>query len=187
MLHLTELRFRDRAPRDTQAIHRTVLYALDTGDPGRVLWALPRRGLLIVQAQAPVRAASIGGVIESHSAEVVTRWPVGTAIRLSLIANPTAAIAVAGRAHGQRVPLPADEHEAWLRRKLGSAIALDEVTVQPLGIRTGRHHERRVAHFLAAFTAAGAVIDTDALEQLIVGGVGAGKAYGAGLLLVAAA
>lgn len=186
-LHLTGLRFRHGVPRDTQAVHRTILTALDTDNPGRVLWANPTRGLLIVQAAVPVRAAGIGGVVESRSRPVTTHWPAGTPVRLSLIAHPARALPSTPPHRGKRVPLPIDQHETWLRRKLDAALALTEVAVQPLGVRRGRRHEHTVAHLMSAFHATGVVTDTDALAGLIERGVGPGKAYGAGLLLVVAA
>jgi hypothetical protein len=187
MIHLTELRFPRGVPMDTQTVHRTILHALDGADAGRVLWCNPTCGVLIVQAPAPVRASRIGGVTESHSGQIRTRWDVGTAVLVSLIANPVLSLSAGPGVRGKRAPLPIEEHEEWLRRKLEAAVDLAEVAVQPLGSRTGRRHESVVTHRLTAFFASGTVVDTDALESLIISGVGPGKAYGAGLLLVSAA
>jgi len=187
-LHLTELRFAHHsAPRDTQTLHRTILHALDVDNPGRVLWANPTRDIVIVQAGAPIRAAAIGGVVESHSGPARPRWASGTPVRISLIGNPVTLTPTPRGVRGRRIPLPIDQHADWLRRKLDGAVTLHDVAVQPLGTRTGARHEATVTHRLSAFYATGTVTNPDTLERLIRDGVGPAKAYGAGLLLVGAA
>lgn len=176
-LTLTRIRTDRPIPRDNQQVHATIA-ASSTG--GRVMWAAPCADLLIVQAERcglPYSGQSTTGPVRTH-------YPAGTPVQVSLIANPVAARAGARGTRGTRRPLPIDQHEAWLRRKLDGAVDLDEVAVQPIGSRSGRRGDGRVLHRLAGFYAAGTVTDTDALAGLIRSGVGPGKAYGAGLLLV---
>lgn len=185
MTHLTQIRFRRPALRDSQTTHRTVLAAAGS-DAGRILWAAPRRDLLIIQSAQLITADRIDGVAASHSGPVHTTWTAGQPIQLSLIASPTYCQHTPGQ-RGKRRALPIDACDAWLRRKLGHAATLDEIEVQEMGPRTGRRHEHTVVHRLVGFHALGRVADPDALRQLQLDGVGAGKAYGAGLLLVSAA
>lgn len=184
--HLTELRL-TRSARglvgDVQSLHRTILHATDTD--ARVLWALPRRDLLIVQSDAPVRPSALKGIVgKSHSAERPTRLT--GPVRLSLIGHPTQAVSQPGR-RGRVTPLRMDQWEEWFRRRVGHAVDLADVAVQDLGPRSGIRHGVKVTHRWVAFTAAGTVTDTDEMERLIVDGVGRGKAYGCGLLLAGAA
>lgn len=184
---LTQMRFRRPVVCDSQITHTTVLTAVGVHDHGRVLWASPRRDMLIIQSGQAVPADAITGVVEARSGPVRTRWQAGDKVRLSLIANP-----VKSEWHpphrGMRRPLPIDECDGWLRRKLAAAVDVGTVEVEEVGRRHGRRRDaRHVTHRLVGFHALGVVLDPDELEQLILSGVGPGKAYGAGLLLVGAA
>lgn len=175
-LTLTRIRTDRPIPRDNQQVHATIA-ASSTG--GRVMWAAPCADLLIVQAERcdlPYPGQSTTGPVRTH-------YPAGTPVQVSLIGNPVVSEFTRGQ-RGRRRPLPLDQHEAWLRRKLDGAVDLDEVAVQPIGSRSGRRGDGRVLHRLAGFYAAGTVTDSGALAGLIRSGVGPGKAYGAGLLLV---
>lgn len=178
-VYVTELRLTRAAGRlvgDVQAMHRTLAHA--AGESGRLLWALPRRNVLVVQADHPVRPIDIPGVVmEAYS----TVKPLGLTGRVSvtLIGHPTGA----DGKHGTRRVLPMDGWEPWFRRKLADAVELDAVQVQDLGPRSGDRHGHRVTHRWVGFAGTGTVTDSAALDSLLIGGVGRGKAYGCGLLL----
>lgn len=181
-VHLTELRLNHAAGAllsDTQKVHRTIMWAV--GGEGRVLWAVPRRDLLIVQADRPARAADFDGVvIESHS--IMKPLDMDGGVRLSLIAHPTTAERRDGR-RGLVRPLPMDEWESWFRRKLAPGVQVHDVAIQDLGPRTGIRHGGRVVHRWVGYSATGTVTDPAALREMLIGGIGRGKAYGCGLLL----
>lgn len=177
---ITRVRFAGPAVADTHITHATILGALpDNGS--RVLWASPTRDLLIVQAATAMQP--LHRTAEHSHAPVHTRWAQGDLVRLSLIANPVRTpLNPAGR--GQRRPLPLDQCEAWLRRKIGHTVDIGEVMVEEMGTRAGVRRGARIAHRLVGFAAVGHVTDPDGLRALQLDGVGPGKAYGAGLLLV---
>lgn len=186
-LHLTRIRYARPVLRDTQATHRALAHAVE-GVPGRWLWAAPLRDLLIVQGPAPVPVddlAAIAPITESGTSPVpdIDEGPA----RLSLIAHPTRSVARPG-GRGVRTPLPIDQAADWLARKLADAVELDQVDVQPLGTHRGRRLDgNHPAHHLVGLTATATVTDPDRLAELRAAGIGPGKAYGAGLLIVSAA
>lgn len=183
MMHLTHLRYTRPIVRDTQAIHRTVMHALDGTPSGRVLWCVPDARTLIVQANAPV-PDSIGGATVVGTGPVRTRFEPGDRVQVALIANPTRAISTGHTTRGTVRPVPIGDCADWLARKTAGALDLRDVEVEELGARTGARHNMRVTHRLVGYAATATVTDSDALKHLITHGVGRGKAYGAGLLLV---
>lgn len=174
---LTIAELRTSVP-DVQHLH-AVVAAHATGD--RVLWANPIPRLLLIQAASavvlPVRDAR-----RTESAPLVTP-PTGAHVEVSLIAAPTKSVHRSG-ARGIRRPLPPDGWAGWLRRKTSGALDLEWVRADPAGVRSGRRSGRRITFTRVAYHATGTVTDAAALSTLQRIGVGTGKGYGCGLLLV---
>lgn len=165
--------------RDTQAMHRTLAHAVDGGP---VLWARPDRRLLITQTTAPLDPESIGAT-SARSLPVRLDYQAGEPVTVTLIANPTVTLGRGAGVRGKRVAAPADRWESWLHRRLSGALTLDRVETELIGQRGGDRHGRRVVHLQVAYTAWGHAADPDQLAERILSGIGAGKAYGCGLLL----
>lgn len=148
----------------------------------RILWSWPTRGLILVQCASPVDADFFPGLVSrSRSAEVQTIWDAKSAVRLALIGNPV-------KTHqATSTPLPPEEWPGWLCRKLENVISLCEIAIEPLRPIRLPKPEGIVTISLTGFYATGIVEDPGRLARLIRSGVGAGKAYGAGLLMVGAA
>lgn len=166
--------------RDTQAAHRTLAYAVDGGP---VLWSQPLPDLLIVQADHPIDPESIGAK-SARSLPVRLDYQPGEHVALSVIANPTRALARHGE-RGKVVPITTRaEQVEWITRKLAPALTVTSVDIEPIGQYGGQRHERRVVHLRVGYTVAGTVTDPEALAGLIRDGIGRGRAYGCGLLIV---
>jgi hypothetical protein len=173
-----------RQARDIRAIHQTVGYLTDAST-GRVLWCLPRRDLLIVQADHPCDVRLTPGLaVSSAHAEVCTDWAAGQRVLVSLIAVPEVAVSRPGRQRSVRRPLTVDDWPGWLERRLAGALTLDDIQVEPMGARIGRKAGTRIIVDWVGYAAAGTVMDPATLAALQRDGVGPHKAYGAGLLLV---
>lgn len=170
---------RTPVPRDLQAAHVLAYGAAAAHPGGRVLWAAPTPDRLIIQADRPA------DLDHARTRTVRTDWPAGTPITWALIACPT----VCGRPHPgaptRRQVLRTDfDRTEWACRKLGAALDVTDIDVEDMGTWGGQKHGRRVAWHRVAYAGAGTVRDPDALATLIRSGVGPGKAYGCGLLLV---
>src|SRR5690606_42097859 len=78
------------------------------------------------------------------------------------------------------------EWETWVRRKLAPALAdLDEISSEALPSWKARPPGRPpITHLRVCYTGTATVVDEDALARLVAEGVGPGKAFGCGLLLV---
>lgn len=175
----TTLRFtRSGVLRDTQAVHRTVYRLL--GERG--LWASPDGRHLLLQGRRA--EPDWPGVIVVGAVGVRTVFESGERLRIALVANPTRRLHVYN-SRGPLLPLPVDEAPAWLRRKLADAVTLHEVDAHDLGTRGGQRGSGRVAHRLTLMHATGTVTDPAALAAHVRAGVGRGKAYGAGMLVIA--
>lgn len=182
-MHLTTCALTRRAgriARDSQAMHRTLKHDI----PGRFLWSLPQGRTLVVQHEEPVHWPGVmpGVVARTHTTTVDT--PItGAPVTWALIANPTKSQFRPGK-RGKRVPLPPEEWKAWVGRKLDGAINLHEVDATLMPVARGKRHEMTIYHRRVLYTGTGTVANQQALAGLQRDGVGAGKAYGCGLLIV---
>lgn len=172
---LTAIELRDRID-DTQLVHHLVTSS-HPGDP-RPLWAMPHPRLLLVQALEPTRLASRWA--RRHADHQVSTPSPGTQVTASLIGCPT----WKPSASPNRVPLSEPQWSTWLERKVAGALDLHAVTHSRLGVRRGRRISDQPAHLWVVFHAAATVVDEARLADLQSSGVGTGKAYGAGLLLI---
>ncbi|WP_159945032.1 MULTISPECIES: type I-E CRISPR-associated protein Cas6/Cse3/CasE [unclassified Nocardiopsis] len=158
------------------AMGRAVRRAVDP-DPAsdaRVLWARTSPSTLVVSSDTAPAWGKVPGAV-SAVIHPMPRHPEGETVRWELITAPTAQREGEGaRSRGKRVPLAEEEFEDWLRGKLAGAVDLTEARWKRLGGRPARYH----------FTGQAVVLDSEALQELCLNGVGAGTATGAGLLLV---
>ena len=151
----------------------------------RLLWCQPRRDLILVKAPTTLPAAGFPGLADDATCRPLALIHEGT-VELALIANPTEYTA-RGESDGRKRnrPLSPDRWGEWLARHLDGAVDLHEVATEALGAQRVTKPGRRVTHTRVGFHAVGNVLDPALLARAILCGVGRGKAYGCGLLLVA--
>lgn len=143
---------------------------------GRVLWSMPRAGLLVVKSDSLSLPTEIGREIRTHE---MPAPPTGAGVTLSLIAHPV-------RRHGSaETALTIQECARWLVEKLAGIVDVADVEVEDLGQRGGWRQNCRLVIRWVGFAASGVVADSAGLGVLMRDGVGRAKGYGCGLLLVA--
>jgi hypothetical protein len=173
---------------DVQRIH--ALVAALTDGSRRPLWALPRPGVLLIQHDAPLAQAPAGAAASVDYAARLGVLRVGDAVRWSLIGNPVRAAhpgtAPDGtpRGRGRITPLPAAQRAAWARRHLADALDIRDLDDAALPRARGRRAGAAVQIVRHLFTGSARVTDPVALHVLVASGVGRGKTYGCGLLLI---
>lgn len=161
---------------DSQAVHRTLMHSCET----RPLFGVPDALHLVIRHDKPVDWATEFREA-TQCVTLPTEVPItGAPIRYAIIANPT------GARHHDRYFLPPEKWNQWLERKLGEAINLHTIDATKLTASSGRRHNMKVTHGRVLFTGDGTVKNHDTLKTLMHDGVGRGKAYGCGLLLVEA-
>lgn len=149
-----------------------------------------------------VLAASAGEPRVKQIDPAYARLAAGDRLRFRLRANPTKRLIKTlpdgspNKGGGQRVQLFREADQlAWLRRKAeAGGFAVVDVRVDPgdaFGSKQEGRHARgdggRLTFGVAVFNGVLTVADPERFRQALVGGVGSGKAYGFGLLSVAAA
>lgn len=189
-------------------IHQRLCLAFPDGTAGRVLyrmeadWRPPR---IIVQSPEPAdweRAFRDHPVLGSPpiQKEVNLRFLPGQRLRFILRANPTARRAAPPRpAKGDRRPMGPrvglwreEDQRAWLERKgeLGGFEPLD-FEMRSAGSVRFRHGSGPEAvlqtHYGVDFQGRLLVTDPTALADTLAKGIGAGKAFGFGMLMLARA
>ena len=170
----------NRLVNDSQALHRTICHTA-----GRTLWGLPNRRTLVIQHENPIDwHNSMPGIL--HRTHTIPAPPASTGdrVRWTLIANPVHSPIQPGEKRGRRTPLPPERWTDWVTRKLGPALHDLAIRHEPLRTTGGWRHTHRVVHRRVLFSGHATVTDSDQLDQLRRNGVGPGKAYGCGLLLV---
>lgn len=192
-LHLTVIHLTDRASRlldDAYVVHRALL--AETGGI-RPLWCAPDRRTVIVQHSTPITASAFPrrAVADIKSAKLGTAYSPSDVVRLSLI-GCAVKIRTLQTPDGTRrgvaiITLPPEEQADWLTRKLAGAVDLHRIEVEQMLPSVGRKAGARITHTRVGFAASGTVVDPDVLAERIRNGVGKGRAFGLGLLLVAGA
>lgn len=169
--------------RDVYERHRDV-EALADGLPGRLLWAEPRPGRVVVQAGGPLPAPDAALDLGPQLAALAA----GDRVRWALIGNPTECLARhapdGSRMRGVRTVLPEDRRRGWVERKLAPVLEITRLLDEPLPAAAGTKRGRRICHARHAYAGTGFVSDADALREAVAAGVGHGKAFGCGLLLI---
>ena len=183
-LHLTRLMLPPRmSTLGVRDIHLWLAWAWDTD--GRLLWAQPRRDMLVVQAPTPAHVERLGGV-ECSASVVTPAFEEGQRVELSGIFNPQAARKSGAGGRGQRTAVPPEHLSAWFTARLAGVVDVAEVRAEPLSA-LHTHKPGRVVHAArAGFHAEGIVAHPRRLAWLCAHGLGAQKAYGCGLLLAVA-
>lgn len=171
---------------DTHRMHARVLAATGATPPpgGRILWALPRSDILVIQAGRPALNLPGGYATATSTKPARLTWQQGQKVRFTLIGNPVLRPRTQPAREGRRVALPLERRNEWLHRHLGGALTITHVTGQDLGHHHGTRDGVRITHLWHAFAGEATVADPHALARLQLGGVGPAKGYGCGLLLV---
>lgn len=163
-------------------LHAIIAAATDGRTP-RTLWAMPHPSLLIIQsAEAPDSAilSSLGSIVAQRPYRSI--FCVGAQVVLAGIVNPTRAKKGRDDSRGRRIPVAAADLPSWFQRRI-PAVEMTEIVTEPLEVVRTARPGMRMTHAAAGLSAIGTVIDADALEASLLAGVGAGKAYGFGLIL----
>lgn len=167
--------------RDTQAMHRTLKHDI----PGHFLWSLPDRNSMVVQHDEPVHWPTVmpGVITRTHTTPADT--PItGAPVKWAIIANPVKAVKQARGKRGKRTPLPPDEWKTWIERKLDGAVNIHTVDATLMPVGRGKRHGMTLYHQRVMYLGAGTVASQSHLAELQRSGIGPGKAYGCGLLIV---
>jgi len=193
MLTLTLMRLHRDAnalARDSHLMHRTLLSV--TGGV-RPLWCLPNNSTLIIQHDMPLADMPVGLVVNSSSAQVRVDYDQGERVSITLIGAPVASSGEwvrddkgepTGRKRRSYRMIPPVEQPNWLVRQLSDALTLEDIRVEPMRPSKGLKAERTITWSRVAFAARGIVADPDRLRTRIIEGVGHGRAFGLGLLMV---
>ena len=189
---------------DAHELHRTILSAFGQAPEG--VEARAHFGVLH-RTEISSRRAEIAVLVLSRETPDWTKLPVGmfaaapatkrvdetyasiragATLRFRLVANPTKAAFVRGGRGTRRAITSEDEQVAWLERQLGRAGArMAGVALQPLPpVVLG--HGTATSLTAVRFDGLLEVTGPAAFQAALVAGIGAGKAYGMGLLTVAA-
>ena len=184
MTHLTTCALTRKARRlthDSQAMHRTLAHIAH----GHHLWGLPDAHTLVIQHDKPIHWPGVmPGVIDrTHTIETTT--PItGAPIEWAIIANPTKARSQGPEKRGKVTPLEPGLWKKWIERKTAGAINIHDVDATPLPTARGQRHTAVVTHRRVLFNGTGTVANHDLLAALQNEGIGRGKAYGCGLLII---
>lgn len=198
-----------------QRMHAAVMSAFPpAAEPGRVLWRVDRPAghrltLYVVSAAKP----DLTGVVEQAGWPTAAAWDTttydpflsrldaGQAWRFRLTANPVQSKAGQRGTRGKVLAhVTAAQQEQWLRDHAGRwGFTLPDASEGGGVLVTGRGADvfdrrdpdgdarRRVTITRAQFDGVLTVTDPDALRAALVGGMGRAKAYGCGLMTLAAA
>lgn len=169
--------------------HEIIVSVCTQPDEGRILWAWPAKDMILIQSGAAIYSESLPGLVtESRHAPVITRFSTGTQVQLSTITTPVKSISRrqpdGTRKSGITAPIAVSEYPQWLSSRLTDVLNTTNQITEPL--RSVRVHKlNRTATFSACgYYVTGSVKNPDRLHSLIVSGIGDGRAYGLGLVLV---
>lgn len=169
-------------PFDSDLMHRILTRAFDSD---HFLWSMPRAGVVLVQSDAPLPPETFHGEASSIRAKCVpTTFTHGQRVEIAGIVNPTKAQRRDGR-HSAKVKLPDDQVPAWIARRMSGAVSLSQIDVESMSPAQGRRKDKStILHTRRAFHAFATVTDPDRLASLIESGIGQGKRFGCGMLIV---
>jgi CRISPR system Cascade subunit CasE len=178
-------------------MHRTLSRAFPSaadGGPGRILFradvsratGVP---VLLVQSRQVPDWSAVTALHDYLAAPVQWRaispqFARGQQLRFRLRANPTV------KRDGKRLGLLREEDQlAWLRKKgKDGGFAVSGALAAPEGFAQGRkidaHGPHNLCHLAVRFDGVLTVLDVDCFAKTLDAGIGAGKAFGFGLLSV---
>ena len=186
-----------RALGDCQELHRMVMGLFETGrkDAG-VLYRLRERGserAIYLYSARPVQKARLLPGMRFSGEQDLSHWlqnmREGQIWQFDLLASPCKKVAREGKSNSQRRVLRTiEERCGWLARK-GEQNGFQLISLQELegNQRSGRHTEERGGRmYLDSYHYQGALRVTDAeqFREAVRNGVGPGKSYGLGMLLL---
>lgn len=185
---------------DSEQVH--VDRSLDSGFLFRVDPQLGGRAIILVQS---AMEPNWGYAFRNADYLLAAPWQVkefqpqfadGQTFRFRLVANPTRKIdtksgADGRRRNGRRVPVPGDQLMEWLIRKgesAGFSLVADSTIIRRGYVYVNKREEGNGGQQLRSVRYDGLlkITDADAFQQPLIRGIGAGKAFGFGLLSVAA-
>jgi CRISPR system Cascade subunit CasE len=191
---------------DAQELHRTLLSAFGQAPDGtdaRAHFGVLHRteinsrraeiAVLVLSRETPDWTKLPAGVLAAAPAtkrvdEAYAQIRAGASFRFRLVANPTRAAFVRGERGPRRAITSDEERLAWLGRQLGRAGArVVSAGTRPLPPVILRHGGKAVSLPSVRFDGLVEVADPAAFQAALVDGIGAGKAYGMGLLTIAPA
>jgi CRISPR system Cascade subunit CasE len=191
-----ELQVRNWA--DFEQVHRAVMALFSRDLPGDEASRRAESGILfrvdntpagkvvLVQSTVPATKPTPETVVKDVSA--VLRIPPGTPVRFRVAVNAVARNSVTTDGHRRVIERPLDEALVghWLAGKLAPALEQVSVLHQQRAVHrplSGRHSARVMQ--VDVVDGVATIANTGHLAELLVGGVGRGKAYGCALLTVA--
>lgn len=174
--------------RDAHYLHRLVL-ALTEGH-NRPLWVSPAPRTLVVRAPSINENQLPADAYLSTTAQQVP--DANSQVEWALVANPARATGPRGAdgrliGRSKRQPLPEGEISGWVCRKLvGPLTDITVADTDRLPALPGHNPKTRhtITHTRYAITGNATVADQKALAELLAAGIGPGKAFGCGLLIV---
>lgn len=164
------------------------------GDGERALWCQPTPEVVIVQTRgAPVNWAMAPGLTtKTAHASVRTDYMIGDHVTMMLVAETDKT--KNERAPGERAilrryraPRTEPEIRRWVTERIGDAVDIVNLNIESMDPIRAAKKTGRFGVGRTAIHATGRVTDPTALARHIEVGVGRGKAYGCGLLMVTAA
>lgn len=155
--------------------------------PDRPLWARIAPTQIITRTKHPLPAHQFHPIAEQMLQTTETLPALGARISLAGIANATITTT-----HGEprrnakkrRISVPIDQRAEWLAAKLEGVINMTLIETEPLAPILVPKPTGLVTIDRTGYYATGAVANTHRLAYLLANGVGHGRAYGCGLLLV---
>ena len=169
------------------------------GSQGRTVWRLdvkPRRQLLVVSpVELDLDVLAENGLTSAESKPYAAHLDSitdGATVRYLIDVNPTHAIAQPGptgtRPRGKVVPVtgPARQTEWWIGKAADAGMVTDagRTLVNGISSVTLRSKGRDEHLTIATITGQGTIKDAGLVRSAMTSGIGRGRAYGCGLLLV---
>lgn len=191
-LHLTTLYLNPRSNTvrgemaDVCRMHARIIDATVGMAAGpKVLWAQPRRGVLVIRAPEPVTAARLPADYATRIGHRSWTPPSRGRHRAVLVWNPAKSHTIREGERRRVVRIPILDRTQQLDRLssvLSPMVDRLQLWVDREFVARGWHRERhRVSHRFITVRLEGIVTDVDQLAALAWAGIGRGRAYGGGL------
>lgn len=181
---------------DCQQMHRLVMGLFDAGrEDAEVLYRVKEQGMnisLYLYSAVPVMEERLLPGMQLGGQREVSAWldtmTAGRCLRYDLLAMPSKKVAGEGKNSRRRVLRTEEERMEWLHRKAQqNGFRLLDVTESGSTSFSGRHSDRDGVMYWDSYRYTGMLQITDeaAFRNALKKGIGPGKAYGLGMLLLA--